>query len=54
MARAEAFLDDPRVAVRSTVLSWRIDRRWAIASALLLVASIASMTRVTEFLYFQF
>ena len=54
MARAGAFLEDPRMLVRGTALSCRVNRRWAIASALLLIASLTSMTRVTEFLYFQF
>ena len=35
-------------------LTWAISRRWAVASALLLAASLTSMTRVSEFLYFQF
>jgi len=35
-------------------LAWRIDVRWAVAGALLIAASLTSMSRVSEFLYFQF
>jgi D-alanyl-lipoteichoic acid acyltransferase DltB (MBOAT superfamily) len=54
MARAEAFIADHPVRECSAFLTWRVDARWAVASALLLAASLTSMTRVSEFLYFQF
>lgn len=53
MARAEAFITD-RLPPEPTRLAFRINRGWAVASALMLAASISSMTRVSEFLYFQF
>ena len=54
MARAEAFIADHPIAPAAAPLAWGINRRWAIASAVLLAASVSSMTRVSEFLYFQF
>jgi D-alanyl-lipoteichoic acid acyltransferase DltB (MBOAT superfamily) len=54
MVRAEAFIADHPVRHCPAFLTWRIDGRWAVASALLLAASLTSMTRVSEFLYFQF
>jgi D-alanyl-lipoteichoic acid acyltransferase DltB (MBOAT superfamily) len=54
MARAEAFLADHPVPPPPARLVWRIDVRWAVAGALLIAASLTSMTRVSEFLYFQF
>jgi alginate O-acetyltransferase complex protein AlgI len=54
MARADAFIADHPVPACPNLLAWGVDRRWAIASALLLAASVTSMTRVSEFLYFQF
>ena len=35
-------------------LAWRFSPAWALAAALLLVASVLSLTEVSEFLYFQF
>ena len=32
MASAGAFLEDPRMLVRGTALSWRVNRRWAASS----------------------
>ena len=54
MARAEAFIADRPILACSAMFTWAINRRWAVASALLLAASLTSMTRVSEFLYFQF
>jgi hypothetical protein len=54
MSRAEAFIADRRAPERPTALLWQVNWNWAVASALLLVASLISMTRVSEFLYFQF
>jgi D-alanyl-lipoteichoic acid acyltransferase DltB (MBOAT superfamily) len=54
MARAEAFIADHPVPPCPNLLAWSVNPRWAIASALLLAASVTSMTRVSEFLYFQF
>jgi hypothetical protein len=54
MARAEAYIADHPLPACPAFLAWRVNARWAVASALLLVASLASMTRVSEFLYFQF
>jgi alginate O-acetyltransferase complex protein AlgI len=52
MARADAFIAGREAP--ATALLWRANCGWAIATALLLVASVSSMTRVSEFLYFQF
>jgi len=54
MVRAEAFLADHPVPPPPAFLAWRIDVRWAVAGALLIAASLTSMSRVSEFLYFQF
>jgi len=54
MVRAQAFLADHPVAPPPALLAWRIDAAWAVAGALLIAASLTSMTRVSEFLYFQF
>jgi len=54
MVRADAFLADHPLPRYPAFLAWRLDARWAAASALLLAASLTSMTRVSEFLYFQF
>jgi alginate O-acetyltransferase complex protein AlgI len=54
MARAEAFIVDRGAPERPIALRWQVNRRWAVASALLLVTSLISMSRVSEFLYFQF
>jgi len=54
MARAEAFLADHPIPPPSPLFAWTISQRWAVASGLMLAASLASMTRVSEFLYFQF
>ena len=54
MAGADAFIPDRRLQPAPTALRWRMNRRWAIATAALLVAAVASMTRISEFLYFQF
>jgi len=35
-------------------LQWQPTRRWAALFALVLVIAILSLTRITEFLYFQF
>ena len=35
-------------------LQWQPTRRWAIGVALLFVVSVLHLTRVTEFLYFNF
>jgi hypothetical protein len=36
------------------MLAWRPTAAWALAVAILGVASLASLDRVTQFLYFQF
>ena len=54
MARAEAFIADRPMRACPALFAWAINPRWAVASALLLAASVTSMTRVSEFLYFQF
>jgi hypothetical protein len=54
MVRGEAFIADHPVRPFPAWLIWSIAGRWAVASALLLAASLTSMTRVSEFLYFQF
>lgn len=35
-------------------LQWQANQRWAVFIALLIVASMGNLTRVSEFLYFQF
>ncbi|MCC7079781.1 MAG: MBOAT family protein [Burkholderiales bacterium] len=54
MAHTQAFIS--AAAARPTVpaLMWRLDRGWAIATALLLVTGLMSMSGISEFLYFQF
>jgi D-alanyl-lipoteichoic acid acyltransferase DltB (MBOAT superfamily) len=54
MARAEAYIGDRATRVRASALTWRVNLSWAVTTAVLLVASLTSMTRVSEFLYFQF
>ena len=54
MARAQAYIVEHAAPLRESLLAWQLNGRWAIATALLLVASLTSMTRVSEFLYFQF
>jgi hypothetical protein len=54
MARADAFIAGRDAGAGQTALVWHVNRGWAIATALLLVAAFTSMTRVSEFLYFQF
>jgi D-alanyl-lipoteichoic acid acyltransferase DltB (MBOAT superfamily) len=54
MVRAEAFIADHAVRPFPAWLAWTMAGRWAVASGLLLAASLTSMTRVSEFLYFQF
>jgi alginate O-acetyltransferase complex protein AlgI len=39
---------------RATPLAWAPSWRWAVAVALLAAASLASLSRVSEFIYFQF
>jgi alginate O-acetyltransferase complex protein AlgI len=41
-------------AAPATPLAWRPSAGWAIAVAVLAIASLASLDRVTQFLYFQF
>jgi D-alanyl-lipoteichoic acid acyltransferase DltB (MBOAT superfamily) len=45
---------DVHEAERGQVSRWRPSRPWAAASGLLLAACFMSMSRVSEFLYFQF
>jgi D-alanyl-lipoteichoic acid acyltransferase DltB (MBOAT superfamily) len=54
MQRADAFIAGPRAVMRPTLLRWRPNLPWAVASALLLVGALLGMARVSEFLYFQF
>ena len=56
MARARPALAGRRVAggaVRAR-WEWRIQRRWAITTAIGAAVALASLTRVSEFIYFQF
>lgn len=54
MVRAQAYIFPSGSALRPTRLEWRMNLRWAIGSAVLLVAAFSGMSRVSEFLYFQF
>ncbi len=54
VARAEAYIADHPVPACPALLAWRTNGGWAVVCALLLAASLTSMTRVSEFLYFQF
>jgi hypothetical protein len=54
MTRSQAFLLPKNLELKATLLVWRIDRGWALATSALLVTALAGMTRVSEFLYFQF
>jgi hypothetical protein len=54
MLRAQAFLLPARLEIARTALTWRITPAWAFGTCLLLVAAISSMSRFSEFLYFQF
>lgn len=40
--------------LESSIFTWRLKRRWAILSSLVFVISTLALTRVSEFLYFQF
>lgn len=42
------------MAKRGGNRDWRPSLRWAIATGVLLAVCLMSMTRVSEFLYFQF
>ena len=54
MAHTGAFIaaTAPRRIVPALI--WRLDRSWALATALLLVVGLMSMSGISEFLYFQF
>jgi D-alanyl-lipoteichoic acid acyltransferase DltB (MBOAT superfamily) len=54
LERSCAFLVDARTAASPAPFTWRVSMSWALLSAGLLVASLLSMSRVSEFLYFQF
>jgi alginate O-acetyltransferase complex protein AlgI len=54
MARARAFLFPANMALTTTAIQWRMGRVWAITCALLLIMAFSGMSRVSEFLYFQF
>jgi hypothetical protein len=45
---------DVHEAERAHARRWQPSRRWAAATGLLLAACLMSMSRVSEFLYFQF
>ena len=54
MEGADAIIADRRAAPRPTALRWTPSPRWAVATAILLTASLLGLARVSEFLYFQF
>jgi hypothetical protein len=54
MARTQAFIAATPARAITPALTWRIDRGWAVATALLLVVALVSLSGVSEFLYFQF
>jgi alginate O-acetyltransferase complex protein AlgI len=43
-----------RIPMWSSILTWQPNRRWAILAAVILVWGILGISRVSEFLYFQF
>ena len=54
MLRAQAYLFPPKLELRQTALSWGLTGTWAVGTALMLVTALSSMSRISEFLYFQF
>ncbi|MCC6532907.1 MAG: MBOAT family protein [Burkholderiales bacterium] len=54
MAHSDAFIGVTGTSATLAGLVWRKDRGWAIATALLLVVALMSMSTTSEFLYFQF
>jgi hypothetical protein len=53
MQRFRPFLDY-RHAADSSRLAWSAEWRWALAMAFVLASGLLSLTRPSEFLYFQF
>lgn len=53
MARTSAYLDRGATIVAGRIV-WQPSLAWAAGSAAMLFLAIASMTRISEFLYFQF
>lgn len=54
MARFEPSRDAEQLAPIAARWQWRPNRRWAAVLAVVLAAGLLSLTRPTEFLYFQF
>jgi len=54
MERAEAIIADRRSVPTRTALQWAPHPGWVLATTCMLVASLLGLSRVTEFLYFQF
>jgi hypothetical protein len=54
MAHTGAFIAAAAPKPTMPALVWRLDRGWALATALLLVTGLMSMSGISEFLYFQF
>jgi D-alanyl-lipoteichoic acid acyltransferase DltB (MBOAT superfamily) len=53
MSRATPALEFDAAAVKTRLL-WQPNRRWAVATSVIGVVGILALTRVSEFLYFQF
>jgi D-alanyl-lipoteichoic acid acyltransferase DltB (MBOAT superfamily) len=54
MAHTGSFIAAASAKQTIPALVWRLDRGWAIATALLLLAGLMNMSGISEFLYFQF
>ncbi len=60
MARARPACDDTPEAITRPLprplagLAWNTNMRWAVTGAVLMTASLLSLSRISEFLYFQF